>query len=373
MKFYLLFVPFPGRPERIIKGMAGADPEGYQAMLACLREQAQVAEAVGFEGCCFTEQYLNVEGITEITNSPIMLEMYVAACTSRLKIGQLGNVVVGANPLKLAQDLATLDHMLHGRTFVGLARGNSPRAVDIFAQHLQVGHATSDKSERDKRNREVFEESVRLIKTAWTEETFSFQGKYWKIPPEGVEWHYPTTARLAPGTVENGILRKVGLAPRPYQKPHPPIYAPFAFSMTTARYWARETGTVVTFVSKDEFIKITIDVYNQEREQAGLPPRLGVAAGAHLCIGDTSEAAQSVLDEYNWLFKEAYTVEPYNVPLGRTFFGTPDQVRAQVERLHEDLGIEEFFLWHNTNFFGRERERRMVELFGEQVIAKVNG
>ena len=97
------------------------------------------------------------------------------------------------------------------------------------------------------------------------------------------------------------------------------------------------------------------------------------AAGAHLRIGDTPEAAQSVLDEYNWLFKEAYTVEPYNVPLGRTFFGTPDQVRAHVERLHENLGIEEFFLWHNTNFFGRERERRMVELFGQEVIAKLNG
>lgn len=373
MKFYLLVVPFPGTPDRIMKGMAGADPDCYQEMLVCLREQAQIAEATGYEGVCFTEQYFNVEGITEITNNPLILDLFVASCTERIKIGQVGNVVVGGNPLKLAQDIAMIDQMTKGRIFVGFSRGNSPRAVDTFAQHLNVGATHSDKSERDQRNREIFEESIRLIKTAWREETFSFDGKYWKAPPAGIEWHYPETERLAPGTVENGILQKIGLTPRCYQQPHPPIYAPFSFSMTTARYWAREDGTVVSLVSNDDFIKITIDVYNQERAEHGLPPRNGVALGAHLCIGPTEAEAQKRLDSYRWLFDRAYTVEPYNVPLGRVFLGTPDQVRADIERLHTTFGVEEFFLWHNLNYFGREIEREMVQLFGEQVIRPLNG
>jgi len=41
------------------------------------------------------------------------------------------------------------------------------------------------RSDQDARNRELFEECVAIIKTAWTHDTFSFKGKYWSYPPEG--------------------------------------------------------------------------------------------------------------------------------------------------------------------------------------------
>ena len=55
----------------------------------------------------------------------------------------------------------------------------------------------------------------------------SFQGKFWKIPAGDTPWPLETTAKWGKG-VENGILKSVGVVPKPLQKPHPPIFQPFA-------------------------------------------------------------------------------------------------------------------------------------------------
>ncbi|WP_163981051.1 LLM class flavin-dependent oxidoreductase, partial [Raoultella ornithinolytica] len=61
-------------------------------------------------------------------------DLYFAMQTKRIRVGQLGIVLPAANPIRVAEDIAMLDHMTGGRACAGFARGYQRRWVDIMAQ-----------------------------------------------------------------------------------------------------------------------------------------------------------------------------------------------------------------------------------------------
>ena len=132
----------------------------------------------------FTENHLHIEGL-EVSNNPVLLDLYVAMRTKRVRVGQLGIVLSASNPLRVAEDIAMLDRMTGGRAIAGFARGFQRRWVDVLGQHLPGLHAVvpGDRQEMDRLNREAFEECFQIVKLAWTEDVLSFDDRFWKIPP----------------------------------------------------------------------------------------------------------------------------------------------------------------------------------------------
>ena len=112
------------------------------------------------------------------STNPVLLDLYVGLRTKRIKVGQLALVLPAHHPLQVAEDVAILDQMTGGRAYVGFARGYQERWVNTLAQGVGVCATSSDKSARDLLNREAFEEAWRIIKTASTSDTFSYEGKY---------------------------------------------------------------------------------------------------------------------------------------------------------------------------------------------------
>ncbi len=151
-------------------------------------ELSQVAEDVGFDAVCFPEHHLHSEGI-EIGSLPVLTQ-HVIHNTKRIKVGPIGYVLPGWNPLRLALEIAWLDQLTKGRTFVGFARGYQTRWLNQMAQKIHVSATTSDKSETDRINREAFEEVFQFLKLAWGDEPFRFKGKYYEYPypQEGTPW-----------------------------------------------------------------------------------------------------------------------------------------------------------------------------------------
>ena len=113
MKTSLFFLPSIGRKSEIIQGMAGFRGDLYSRMLAELSEQAILADDLGYESINFTEHHFHIEGI-ELSNNPVMLDLYVAMQTKRIKVGQLGIVLPAENPIRVAENIAMLDHMSGG-------------------------------------------------------------------------------------------------------------------------------------------------------------------------------------------------------------------------------------------------------------------
>ena len=209
-------------------GHGATRPELYQRMLKELTELVKLADDLGYDSVSFTEHHFHIEGF-ELSNNPVLLDLYFAMQTKRIRVGQLGIVLPAANPIRVAEDIAMLDHMTGGRACAGFARGYQRRWVDAMAQqtHGVSGTLPHHHDAIDQTNREAFEENWQIIKKCWTEEMLTFQGKYWKVPAGATPWDLETTVKYGKG-VENGMLTSVGVVPKPLQKPYPPVFLPFA-------------------------------------------------------------------------------------------------------------------------------------------------
>jgi alkanesulfonate monooxygenase SsuD/methylene tetrahydromethanopterin reductase-like flavin-dependent oxidoreductase (luciferase family) len=341
-----------------------------------VRDQMTFAESIGYDGFCMTEQHMQVEGI-ETTTNPLFWDYFVAQHTKKMRVGQLGMNLTVVNPVQLAENLAMLDHFTNGRMFAGFSRGNTPRWTATFGQHIDVMSTESDKSAADQRNRAVFYENWNIIKSLWTQETTRISGDFWKIPKE-VTWAFNPTRDWAPNTIDgNSELKRIGIVPRPLQKPHPPVYAPLSYSMETVRFWAREGGKMVCFVNeeKEHFIPIAMTEYLAEAERAGRAARPddAMALGGHLVLGRTEAETDEVRRDFVELFNYAYNAPPYHVPVGRLWTGTRQQVLDHVAGLAEKYQVGEFFLWHHIGYFPQEIEKAMLNEFAEAVIRPLNG
>ena len=367
MRFHLFLLPTVGRRPELERGMAGQDDALYRRTLREIAEQARWAEELGYWGIGFTEHHFHIEGF-EISNNPVLLDLFVGLQTRRLRVGQLAIVLPAHHPLRVAEDIAMLDQMTGGRAYAGFARGYQARWVDTLAQGLGLGATPSDRSERDLRNRRAFEEAWRIIRLAWTRETFSYDGEFWKVPPPGISWPNPATRRWGRGVAEDGTLKEVGIAPRPLQKPHPPVYAPFAFSFSTVRFWAREGGTPVVLSGDLDFCRKLFTAYQESAREAGrdLAFGEGIALGGTLCIAETEEEAEGLRRTFDWLFQEWFA--PFGFPPGLVLAGTPRQVARQVEGLYRALGFRELFLWVCTGLYPHETVMRQLELFARKVM-----
>src|SRR5258708_20557908 len=108
-------------------------------MLHATPRHARLADDLGYDSISFTEHHFHVEGF-ELSNNPVLLDLYIAMQTKRLRVGQLGIVLPSQNPLRVAEDIAMLDHMSGGRANAGFARGYQRRWVGIMAQPTHAIH-----------------------------------------------------------------------------------------------------------------------------------------------------------------------------------------------------------------------------------------
>ena len=111
---------------------------------------------------------------------------FAAALTRRIRLGNAVFLINLRNPIQLAKSLASLDQLSQGRLIVGVGLGGVTRLYEAY------GLSPERKVAR-------FVEALTLMKKLWTEEDFTFEGKFWQ-------------------------LKKASLWPKPFQKPHPPIW-----------------------------------------------------------------------------------------------------------------------------------------------------
>src|SRR3982075_1487004 len=122
MKASLFYLPSIGSRAEIEAGMAATRPELYQRMLKELTEQIKLGDALGYDSVSFTEHHFHIEGF-ELSNNPVLLDLYFAMQTKRIRVGQLGIVLPASNPIRVAEDIAMLDHITGGRGNARLGGG----------------------------------------------------------------------------------------------------------------------------------------------------------------------------------------------------------------------------------------------------------
>ena len=159
-----------------------------------------------------------------------------AALTSQIRLGLAVSVLPLNNPITVAEQLATLDHVSHGRVDVGIGRGLFPLEFSGFCVPIE------EQIER-------FNENLELLLLAWkSDEPFSFTGKFNEV-------------------------KDIVVYPRPYQSPHPPIYqamvSPGSFDKVAAKGFH---GLVGPYLTPLETLKETaFDPWNAAKKKYGKP------------------------------------------------------------------------------------------------------
>jgi len=153
-------------------------------------------EDLGYDTFWSAEHHFQHEGYECIPNL-LMMYVHLANLTKNLKFGCGFNVNPMWHPLRLAEDYATADILTGGRVIFGVGRGYHSREVDTFG----VPSTITDNDA----NREMFEEQVEIIMKAFNEESFSYKGKFYDLPPEVPYRGY--------------TLKEITLVPRPRTLP----------------------------------------------------------------------------------------------------------------------------------------------------------
>jgi alkanesulfonate monooxygenase SsuD/methylene tetrahydromethanopterin reductase-like flavin-dependent oxidoreductase (luciferase family) len=383
MKVSLFYLPSIGSRAEIERGMAGLRGDLYQRMLAELSAQARLADGLGYDSISFTEHHFHVEGF-ELSNDPVLLDLFVGMKTERIRVGQLGIVLPAENPIRVAERIAMLDHMTGGRANAGFARGYQRRWVDVMAQQMHGIHGALPHQHDavDEANRAAFEECFRIIKKAWTEDLLSYEGRYWRIPPGATPWDLESTRRYGAG-VADGVVRAVGVVPKPLQKPHPPLFQPFASSERSIRWCAEEGVTAILPplhpTLEDRLVRLYAEV-------SGKPSGEGVGVLRDVIVAPTDDEAMALWAE-SGLFCGREWFEPCGFAkgladpvtgenpslfeTGLALVGSVDTVTRQLERLRARLPIRWLFAWTYNGLIPHQQLMWSIEAFATRVLPRV--
>lgn len=324
---------------------ARSSPEIYARGI----EIAQAAEALGFGNIWLAEHHFSTYGYL---SRPTQLAAYIAARTTRLRVGTAVIVVPLHHPLVVAEEIATLDVLSGGRLDVGLGRGYQPYEFERFGLDLATGRARWD-------------ESIDIIMKALGGQPFSYDGKFFKIPETVV-------------------------FPQPVQQPRPPVWitaqSPESLENAVRRGFNVLTGGFGISIDRlAEFRRL----FDRVVAEVKPPEPLEVGAQRAVYVADSQAEARAAADEARWNMRVTLSLRHHyeRVERGRAVpvpapsepdlddlldrylvIGTPDVCIRQIKRLQDQVGITHF----NCSFWFADVDQRRVlrsmERFAREVM-----
>ena len=323
-----------------------ADPPRGEHLDRCIDEviaEAQLAESVGFDSCFFGEHHQDKDGFLP---SPLIVATAVAARTRTLRVGTSVILLPLHHPVRLAEDVITLDLVSKGRLVVGVGIGYQPADFDAYAVPMDERRAR-------------FEESFEILRLAFAGESFSFRGK-----------HY--------------AFDDVRITPRPYQTSGPPLWIGASVPAAARRAGRIADGFVGTPSTGMDNARSLATIYKDAAKEAGRPAQVVQMRDAWVARS-RAEADQvygpHVMTAYKYYWDNKLA-EFRSIPAGTPFtlehlapdrliLGDPETCVREFKRWREATGAEYFLLrLRHAHSGGPPHEQIMetIRLFGERVL-----
>ena len=189
-----------------------------------------------------------------VLSSPAVIASSIATRTRRLRVGMAVSVLPLNNPLRIAEEVATVDQIAEGRFDFGIGRSAFPRAYDVYG--IPYGES-----------RGRFEEALDIILEAWKGEAFSYHGEYFQFDNASV-------------------------SPQPYSLPHPPLRVAATTEETFPRMGQRGMPIFVGLRGMDvPDLRVNLKEYRKAWRAAGHPGDGDVSLRIPVYAGDTETAA----------------------------------------------------------------------------------
>jgi alkanesulfonate monooxygenase SsuD/methylene tetrahydromethanopterin reductase-like flavin-dependent oxidoreductase (luciferase family) len=298
--------------------------------------------------------------------APEVFLSWVAARTKRIHIGTaITNITAAVNhPARVAERIATMDHLSEGRVEFGTGRGSSSAEWAGFA----IPSAAETKP--------MWRESLEQIPRMWRDEPYEFEGKYFRMPKRNV-------------------------LPKPYSKPHPPMWV--ACSSPPTFIEAGELGlgalcfTFGTPAEIAEHVRNYKEAVKRCKRPVGAYVNDNIAVTTNMfCLEDGDKArhlySQAKVEKFteyffSWLDsiprpkglpKEGpITGIPASTPAdlkkglegGGRQVGSPEEI-TEVIRMYEAIGVDQLIYAPLTLTLDQKYVLESIETFGRQVLPK---
>ena len=329
----------------------GRDAVDYPALIRSIQD----AERSGYEYYFLIEhQSTPYPGVT----SPNVFLAAVAQATTTIRLGAMVYQLPFHHPIRLAQDIATLDRISGGRVEFGLGYGVAP--AEFASWHVDFD-----------RRREMGIEAMEIIRKAWTGESFSYDGQYWKF-----------TDAIA--------------QPVPFQTPHPRIWMG-AHSHASFDYAAAMNFDLAQNIDVENVIAEKFAYFHKAwdaRAHSGPRPRTMIVRHVHVAETDELAIAQAQpymreglagqrgvnlarsvkpdasaeRKETARIYLESTKGYDFWVGEGLAFVGSPASVIEQIRKQRARIGYDILLTHHHITTMPDGMVRESQRLFGEHVI-----
>ena len=320
-------------------------------------EQAQYAEEMGFDSVWIAEHHSSRYGSFP---SLMPIVTYLAARTTKIRIGTGVSVLPLRNPIFMAEESAMMDVLSNGRLEFGVGRGSS---------NYEFGNFDIDFESRDAR----FQEALDIILGLWTTTGFTYHGEYYRV-------------------------NDMTLAPSPLQLPHPPVF--LAVSRTAASVdvaVSRDLPILTSFSTPEADNLGLFSLYEERCAAAGKAPNLDRMPYFRFVYlaEDEKEGKEYPREALTWVrdlggFRRTLThgeeisvdldhwrrtrqVDPpsYESELETTaYFGTPDECVRRIRKLQKEYNIGYFGASMSFGSMEHSKVMRSMELFAKEVMPK---
>jgi alkanesulfonate monooxygenase SsuD/methylene tetrahydromethanopterin reductase-like flavin-dependent oxidoreductase (luciferase family) len=322
------------------------DPDGHiphpADRLHELIEHAVKLEDMGFDGFGVGERHV----APDIGSSPATVLAYLAARTTRMRLMTAVTVLSLLDPVRVAEDYATIDNLSRGRVDLIIGKGTRGGQADLFGIDLDEKWT-------------LLREKYELLRRLWREENITWSG----------------TVRTP--------LRNVTIQPRPFQRP-PRIWHGSA-SSTESTELAAKWGDPLFSANAMKPVQVYVDLVNHYRqrltEYGHAPETARVGMGvAGLVIADRSQDAIAayrpswehgmrrwVTDGFAFPFD---SLEDF-IARGSLLVGSPQFIVERILQLHELFGNELLNVGSAGEGLPPKIRNRSLELFAEKVMPAV--
>ena len=352
------------------------------------REYGKALEALGFTGAWVAEHHLWHDGFYSTATNPILTGADIALHTKNLRVGQSPTSICDWHPIRVAEDIAALDHMTLGRVDFGIGRGLNTR----WAAQL---NPEADRR-NDGQNYALFAETLEIILKAWTEDAFSHQGRFYTFPTPGWQETDPLVERTLPHYTPEGELVAISVLPKPYQKPHPPVWQMVSSNKSWEFAGARGLKAMGSARSI-EGIREAFTAYKDAANGQGREVSLGEDVSLQFmtfCAKTMEEAFEITRAGINALYQHS-TSRPNRLrpallgdigPLSSEdlscdwldflwrhdfiMVGTPDHIAERIDRLQREVNFQHFQIFPSIPNVSFGQYMQSLELFGTQVMPR---
>jgi alkanesulfonate monooxygenase SsuD/methylene tetrahydromethanopterin reductase-like flavin-dependent oxidoreductase (luciferase family) len=314
-------------------------------------EASATADAAGFHGVHLGEHH----GIEYIYSTPPVILSAIGERTENLRLSTAVTLAANLDPVRAAEDYATVDALSGGRCEVVVGRGNFFVATyTLFGQRIDDSH-------------DLFHDAVELLNQLWS----------------GKEVNWPGSEHRAP--IENFTLQ-------PPPEGALPMWIGGGASESTAELAAR-LGLDLMLPSafgNPEMFKPVVETYREKFAAYGHPREPRVGACWHLNVAETSQEARKRWEpryrSYFELMKEiiprvnpdppSFIKKPFDFEFlttkGPAIVGSPDEVADRLNSVASMLTADTNLIYVDMGGQPTGEFRDMVELIGSRVVPQLD-